>query len=137
MHNFIIMEDGDIFTIDNAAEIAEARDRMKEDGVASLPIYVGEAGEEGTLTGRSLDAETEECTDDAPEVPSDADLAEMLMALVNPENGEDERAEVIERLEAIGLHTSVTSFRSAGVLTNNAGFVLRIGSTSFQITVVS
>jgi hypothetical protein len=131
MHTFIVVDFGDIYTLDNAAEIAIARARMLEAGIASLPVFEGPAGEEGTPTGETLEAVTE-----AGEVPTDHELAAMLMALVNPQYGDDERAEIFEQLGALGP-MEVRDFRGAGVLTNNAGFVLSIGSTSFQISVVS
>jgi hypothetical protein len=149
MHTFLILND-DIYTLDTAAEIAHARAHMLEAGIASLPMYVGEAGEEGTLTGSSLTAdETEECEDNdcagcawcdehgtTKELLTDAALCEMLMLLVNPESSEDDRTTIVEELTALG-RVDVTDFRSAGVLTRNAGFVLRVGDHEFQITVVS
>lgn len=53
MHTFIILNH-DIYTLDDAAEIAHARAHMADAGIASLPMYRGEAGDEGELTGEIL-----------------------------------------------------------------------------------
>ena len=50
-----------------------------------------------------------------------------------------EAAEVAEEFvdgDAEAPEISVTSFRDAGVLTNNAGLVVRVGRREFQLTVV-
>ncbi len=127
MHTYIILND-DIYTLDTREERADACDAMRELGVESLPILEGPAGEEGTPTGEVLQA--------AVEMPSNDELAAMLMALVNPESGEDERGQIVEQLAELG-RVEVRDYRGSGVLTSNAGFVLTIGRVQFQISVVS
>jgi hypothetical protein len=63
---------------------------------------------------------------------TNAKISELIRTLLES----PEAAEVVE--EVIGAQTEVSadSFRDAGVLTNNAGLVVRIGRREFQVTVV-
>lgn len=70
-------------------------------------------------------------------LPNDDVFAAMLGALVNPESDPSIRDEVAERLERVGRSIEIRSFADAGVLTDNAGFVVSFGGLAeFQVTVV-
>lgn len=129
MVRYVICAD-EIFLLHTAEERREARAAIREEGLASLPILEGEPGEDGTETGELLLAAT------GPSLPSDEELAETLAAIINPETTEDDRAAMVGSLTAYG-RVSLRSYRSAGVLTDNAGFVLELGTRKFQVTVVS
>jgi hypothetical protein len=157
MHTFITLDD-DIYTLDTAAEIAHARQHMAEAGVASLPTYRGEAGEEGTPTGEFIraaeqpireactacgvevdqDGSCPQCTyaeRAARDLPVDEDIARVLMTLIDPESDEDMRAEAMEMITGSAARVDVRSYRDAGMLTRDQGFILRIGIAEFQVTV--
>jgi hypothetical protein len=131
MHRFIICE-CDILTLDNAQERREAREAIRAAGLASLPILEGEPGEPGEETGEILTAA------DAPppeDLPTAETFAEMLSVMVNPEADECERMDVIGGITGCG-RVEIRTFRSAGILTDNEGFVIKIGRAEFQVTVV-
>jgi len=59
-------------------------------------------------------------------------MAELLAEVL----GTPEAAELVEEILGAQAAVSSTSFREAGVLTNNAGLVVRVGRREFQLTVV-
>jgi hypothetical protein len=59
-------------------------------------------------------------------------MAELLAEVL----GTPEAAELVEEVLGAQAEVSSTSFREAGVLTNNAGLVVRVGRREFQLTVV-
>lgn len=132
MHRFIII-DGDVYTIDNAAERREAREAMREAGIESLAIREGEAGEAGEETGETLAAAPAE-----PVAPSAEDVAGYLGTLVDPESDDDMRADVIERLTTASPNgrVQVRTYRERMMLTEDEGFTLTIGKAEYQVTVV-
>lgn len=65
--------------------------------------------------------------------PEAQELSEQTVAEYLADLIEDARVEIAEEFDG-PVHTA--SYRSAGVLTTNAGFELRIGTRVFQITVV-
>lgn len=71
-HRYIIL-DGDILTLDNGHERAEAAAMMRDAGVEFLPEWEGEPGEPGKITGRQFfwDGLSGYCfLDDEPTEPS-------------------------------------------------------------------
>ena len=161
-HLHITLND-DIYLLDCATEIAHARAHMADAGIVSLPTYLGGPDDDSEATGYLLfaagwptpcplckvvaqpidalaDGTCHDCADGetpaAADLPTDRSLAEMLMTLVDPASDEDMRAEVTEQLGNMG-RVDVESFREGGVLTRNEGFTIRIGSATYQVTVVS
>jgi hypothetical protein len=115
-------------------ERAEAQAAMREAGITSLPILEGEPGTAGSTTGETLEADGPSPT--VADLPGDAEIAEMLSVLINPESGEDERMDVIGGLTQLG-RVEVRSYRAAGILTHHEGFVIKVGRATFQVTVQS
>lgn len=134
MHRFIILAD-DIYTLDTPSERAEARVAMAEVGIESLPIFEGDAGEEGAETGETLNAakSLEDC--DYPNRGSYT-LADWLRVLLDSDSDEDMRAQVLEQIASLGsVHAK--SFEEAMILTDDDGLTIttRDGAV-YQITVV-
>ena len=67
---------------------------------------------------------------------TDHDIASALQIVLNPECSEEERAEALEQIWGSG-RVGIRSYRDAGVLTDNAGLVLRTEDGEFNIDVVS
>jgi len=88
------------------------------------------------LVARANDV-SREMFGDEPELPNDDVLAAMLSILVNPESDQEQRDAVAERLDRVGRSIETSTFREAGVLTDDAGFIVRFGGLAeYQITVV-
>jgi predicted house-cleaning noncanonical NTP pyrophosphatase (MazG superfamily) len=75
------------------------------------------------------------------EMPSDEAFAALLQQIVDPASDEEMTDEALERLEDIirvgKRSVEVRSFADAHLMTDDAGFVMRIGDTEYQITVQS
>lgn len=68
------------------------------------------------------------------DLPDAAEIAETIQAILDPACDAEERHELVQNLEAYGrMH--LTSYGSAGALTNNKGFYLCIGPVRFAVSV--
>ena len=77
---------------------------------------------------------------DDPEMPEDQEIANALATLIDPEADSDMREDSLDELDSwcrVHGRADVRTYRDAGILTSEAGFVLRIGDTEYQITVTS
>jgi hypothetical protein len=136
MNKYILIGE-DILTVDTYAERVEARKLMADAGIDETMIYLGGPEEDHGATGELLNANQAHEPKGSQELLSDERVAEMLQTLIDGNSDDAMRDEVFEDLEGLGAHIEVNSFRDAGILTSNAGFVIRVGGQTFQVSVVS
>jgi hypothetical protein len=72
-----------------------------------------------------------------PTMPTNEDIANVLAAMIDPQADSGIREDARDELETWCTGAEVDTYSGAGVRTSEAGFVLRIGDTEFQITVQS
>jgi len=150
MHLYVTLDD-EILTVDNREERVEARRQMTEAGVAELMIWQGGPDEPCEATGQLLTSNPSHSPQDYDgseepvlveiNMPSEQDLANAIAALIDPETDSDMREDAHDEIDSWcsnhAPRAEVQTFRDAGLLTNDAGIVIRIGNTEFQITVQS